>query len=203
MYPYSIQSIRQGCFTEWKTNPTPDLKEQDWNPTMTHSSIFGSDSGMVYLGMNEIIVSWPAQSLGISSHAAGVSRVLMKQTVNCCSLKPGTFGHVTSNLIFPQFTMWSICVGWPLLTEPLPALQGTHAADRGIREHTLTVLYQVHKVKFHHSGLAKKSLLRLRLQPSPRAGFSFNGGKSSAYTESQVHKDVVPVCSPSLKLLQM
>lgn len=99
--------------------------------------------------------------------------------------------------------VWSICVGSPLLTELLPALQGTHRAGRRIREHILTVLYQVHKVKSHHSGLAKKSLLGLRLQPPARAELSSKGGKSSAYTESQVHKDVVPVCSPSMKLLQM
>lgn len=88
-------------------------------------------------------------------------------------------------------------------TELLPALQGTHRAGGRSREHNLTVLYQVHKIKSHHSELAKKSLLALRLQPPARPGFSSEGGKSDAYTESQDHKDVVPVCSPSIKQLQM
>lgn len=65
VYPYSIQSIRQGCCREWKASTTPVLKEQDWNPTMTYNFVFGSDSGTVYLWMNEIIVPCPAQSLGV------------------------------------------------------------------------------------------------------------------------------------------
>lgn len=101
VYPYSIESIRQGCCREEKTNPTPVLKEQDQNPTTTHNSTFGSGSGTVHLGMKEIIVPCPAQSLDVSSHAAGISRVLMTQPLNCFSLQHGTFGQVTSNLIFP------------------------------------------------------------------------------------------------------
>lgn len=164
--------------------------------------MFASDSGTVNLGINEIIVPCSAQSLD-SSHAAGVSRVLMKQTPNCCTLQPGTFGQITSNFIFPWYMLWSICVASALLTELLPALQGTHGAGRRIREHILTVFYQEHNVKSHHSDLAKKSLLGLRLQPSARVGYSSKGGKSSACSESYIHKDVVPVCSPSIKLLQM
>ena len=52
--------------------------------------------------------------------------------------------------------MGSLCIGSSLLTELLPALYGTHGAGRRIREHTLTVLYERHKDKSHHSGSTKK-----------------------------------------------
>lgn len=82
------------------------------------------------------------------------------------------------------------------------ALYGTHRAGSKIREHILTVLYEMHKDKSHHSESAKKDLLALRHQPPAKAAFSSKGGESSAYTESQDHKDVVLVWSPPIKLLQ-
>lgn len=98
--------------------------------------------------------------------------------------------------------MGSFPIGSARPTELLPALYGMHGAGRRIREHILTFMYEMHKDMSHHSGSATKGLLALRLQPPGRAGFSSKAGESSAYTESQDHKDVVLVWSPSIKLLQ-